>query len=233
MQACADAGLDRVNFSIFGTTSEELAAVQHSRYRNPSLATRKLLALNSSITAATMYGVKANANIVVPDHSHIERVHRLLDEYTPKLSVRLLNSLDGGQASIDAIEQALRERGAVAVARYATAGVSGCRTAYRLPDGRQVYFKQIRRVRLPQTCQGCRFNNDTDCQEGFYGVRLYLDRQGTFHVGVCIQRMDLTRPLDDFLASELPAEILQLRALDRARIAVAETTGADVCNTMN
>ena len=29
--ACADAGLDRVNFSIFGTTPNELAQVQHTR----------------------------------------------------------------------------------------------------------------------------------------------------------------------------------------------------------
>ncbi|SFK53241.1 cyclic pyranopterin phosphate synthase [Amycolatopsis sacchari] len=74
-----------------------------------------------------------------------------------------------------------------------------------------MYFKQIRRVRLPATCAGCRFNNDTDCHEGFYGVRLYRDRRGDYQVGVCIQRMDLCRPLDDFLRSGLPEEIRQLR----------------------
>jgi len=123
------------------------------------------------------------------DHSHATRVHRLLDEYSPHLTVRLLNSLDHGAASIDAIDAILAQRGAVAEARYITAGVSGARTAYRLPDRRRVFFKQIRPVRLPQTCAGCRFNNDTDCQEGFYGVRLYYDRTGRYHVGVCIQRM--------------------------------------------
>lgn len=219
LPACADAGLDRVNFSIFGTTPEELVAVQHARYRNVALAGRKLDALKAAIAAAVEYGVKASANIVVPDHSHIERVHRLLDEYAPQLTIRLLNSLDHGQVSIAAIEQALKERGAVAEARYVTAGVSGCRTAYRLPDGRRVFFKQIRPVRLPVICQGCRFNNDTDCQEGFYGVRLYRDRDGAYHVGVCIQRMDLTRPLDAFLDSELPAAILKLRATDYEQFA--------------
>lgn len=89
--------------------------------------------------------------------------------------------------------------------------MSGSRTAYRLPDGRTVLFKQIRPVRLPETCAGCRFNNDTDCQEGFYGVRLYYDRAGTYHIGLCIQRMDLCLPVDEFLRSSLRDEILALR----------------------
>ncbi|RJQ83161.1 radical SAM protein [Amycolatopsis panacis] len=218
MAACAEAGLDRVNFSVFGTTPAELAAVQHTRYRNPVRAARKLDALRAAIAAAVEHGITASANVVVPDASHIDRVHRLLDEYAPQLSVRLLNSLDEGQTSIDAIEQVLAARGAVAEARYVTAGVSGCRTAYRLPEGRRVYFKQIRPVRLPETCAGCRFNNGTDCQEGFYGVRLYRDQQGRYQVGICIQRMDLCRPLDAFLASSLPAEIRRFRALDHARL---------------
>ena len=219
MAACAAAGLEKVNFSIFGTTPTELAAVQHARYGNPVRAARKLDALKAAVHAAVVHGVQVSANVVVPDHSHIERVHRLLDEYAPQLSVRLLNSLDHGQASIDAIEQALKERQAVAEARYVTAGVSGCRTAYRLPDGRRVYFKEIRRVRLPVICDGCRFNNDTDCHEGFYGVRLYRDRSGRYQVGVCIQRMDLCRPLDDFLASGLPDEIRRFRQADYERLA--------------
>jgi cyclic pyranopterin phosphate synthase len=218
LEPCAEAGLARVNFSIFGTTPKELAAVQHDRYRDPKRAARKLDALKASINAALAAGIGVNANIVVPDHSHIARVHRLLDEYSPRLSVRLLNSLDQGEASIQAIEEALAQRGAVPERQYVTAGVSGSRTSYRLPDGRRVFFKQIRRVRLPQTCAGCQFNNATDCEEGFYGVRLYRDRDGRYQVGVCIQRMDLCRPLDEFLNSGLPAEILRLRQLDFARL---------------
>ncbi|WP_067905074.1 radical SAM protein [Nocardia vaccinii] len=215
---CAAAGLDRVNFSIFGTTAAELAEVQHARYRNAILAERKLDALGRSITACEGYGVGASANIVVPDDTHAMRVHRLLDEYSPHLTVRLLNSLDRGAVSIDAIERILTERGAVAEAHYLTAGVSGARTAYRLPDGRRVYFKQIRPVRLPGTCSGCRFNNGTDCEEGFYGVRLYYDRTGTFQVGVCIQRMDLCLPLTEFLTSPLRDEILALRNTEYHRL---------------
>ncbi|MBY8855820.1 radical SAM protein [Nocardia sp. CA2R105] len=208
---CAAAGLDRVNFSIFGTTAAELAEVQHARYSNPALAQRKIDALKRSIAACEATEVKASANIVVPDHSHAPRVHRLLDEYSPHLTVRLLNSLDRGATSIDAIERILAGRGAVAEARHITAGVSGARTIYRLPDGRRIHFKQIRPVRLPSTCAGCRFNNGTDCEEGFYGVRLYYDRTAGFQVGVCIQRMDLCMPLSDFLTSPLRREILTLR----------------------
>ncbi len=222
MAACAAAGLEKVNFSIFGTTPGELAAVQHARYGKPARAARKLGALKAAIRAAVEHGVSVNANIVVPDRRHIERVHRLLNEYAPQISVRLLNSLDHGEASIAAIEQALSERGAVAEAHYLTAGASGSRTAYRLPDGRRVHFKQIRRIRLPDTCTGCRFNNDTACQEGFYGVRLYRDLTGHYQVGVCIQRMDLARPLDDFLTSSLPGEIRRLRAEDHTRL-IAES----------
>lgn len=218
MVTCAAAGLEKVNFSVFGTTPAELAAVQHARYGNPIRAARKLDALQASIGAAVAQGIKVCANVVVPDHRHIPRVHRLLDEYAPQLTVRLLNSLDHGQASLDAITQVLAERGAVPEAHHVTAGVSGSRTAYRLQDGRRLYVKEIRRVRLPVTCAGCRFNNDTDCEEGFYGVRLYRDRRGTYQVGVCIQRMDLCQPLDKFLASSLPNEIRRFRQTDYRRL---------------
>lgn len=209
--ACADAGLDRVNFSIFGTTAEELSQVQHVKYQNRGRAERKIQALKKSVQTALKNGIKASANIVVPDYSHAPRVRRLLEEYSSDLSVRLLNSLDDGQNSIDAIFQILTELEAVPIARYVTAGVSGSRTAYRLPSGRIIYFKQIRPVRLPVICSGCRFNNDQDCQEGFYGVRLYKDRAGGYQVGVCIQRMDLCMPIDEFISSDLRDEILKFR----------------------
>lgn len=201
-----------------GTTAAELAEVQHARYRDPDRAQRKIDALKRSIAECETHGIKASANIVVLDHSHAPRVHRLLDEYSPYLSVRLLNSLDHGPVSVEAIERILAERGAVAEAHYITAGVSGARTAYRLPDGRRVFFKQIRPVRLPDTCAGCRFNNDTDCQEGFYGVRLYYDRTGRYQVGVCIQRMDLCMPLEEFVTSPKRAEILALRDAEYQRL---------------
>ncbi|MFD6949575.1 molybdenum cofactor biosynthesis enzyme [Nocardiopsis sp. TSRI0078] len=220
--ACAEAGLDRVNFSVFGTTPEELAQVQHARFRDPAKAATKIKALHASIQACVDHGVRASANIVVLDHAHIDRVHRLLDTYAPELSVRLLNSLDHGQVSIDAIHELLAQRGAVAEAHHLTAGASGARTAYRIDDGRRrIHVKWIRPVRLPTTCQGCRFNNDTDCQEGFYGMRLYRDRHGRYLVGVCLQRMDLCQPIEDFLNTPVKDEILRFRRTDRGRLEAA------------
>jgi cyclic pyranopterin phosphate synthase len=224
---CAEAGLGRVNFSVFGTTHEELAQVQHTRFRDPAKAATKIRALHASIQACVDHGVRASANIVVLDHTHTDRVHRLLDTYAPELSVRLLNSLDHGQTSIDAIHQVLAQRGVVAEAHHLTAGVSGARTAYRIDGGRRrIHVKWIRPVRLPTTCQGCRFNNDTDCQEGFYGLRLYRDRHGRHLVGVCLQRMDLCQPIEDFLRSPVKDEILRLRRTDRDRLEAAHRTPA-------
>jgi len=217
--ACADAGLDRINFSIFGTTPGELAQVQHPRFRDPAKAAAKIEALHASIQACVDHGIRASANIVVLDHTHTDRVHRILDTYAPELSVRLLNSLDHGQASIDAIGGVLAERGAVAEAHHLTAGASGARTAYRIDGGRRrIHVKWIRPVRLPATCQGCRFNNDTDCQEGFYGLRLYRDRHGRYLVGACLQRMDLCQPIEDFLNSPISTEILRFRQDDHDRL---------------
>lgn len=219
LPACAEAGLDRVNFSVFGTTPAELAEVQHTRYRNTARAVGKIDALRESIAACEDHGIAASANLVVLDEAHIDRVHRVLDEYSPMLSVRLLNSLDHGQASLQAIDRILTDRGAVAEAHYVTAGVSGARTAYRLGDGRRIFVKRIRPVRLPDTCAGCRFNNSTDCQEGYYGLRLYRATDGRWMVGVCLQRMDLCQPLEEFLHSSLATEITTFREDEYARLA--------------
>jgi cyclic pyranopterin phosphate synthase len=49
---CAEAGLDRINFSIFGTTPEELTQVQDARFANIGRAERKISALQESIRCA-------------------------------------------------------------------------------------------------------------------------------------------------------------------------------------
>ncbi len=49
---CAEAGLDRINLSVFGTTPDELAAVQAPRLASPRLAARKLDALTDTIETA-------------------------------------------------------------------------------------------------------------------------------------------------------------------------------------
>ncbi len=227
LPGCAAAGVDRINFSIFGTTAEELAQVQDVRFANVRLAKRKIEALRASMRVAVELGIKASANIVVPGYDHASRVSRLLSEYSQEVSVRLLNSLDDGQKSIDAINKILDDLDATPVARHVTAGVSGSRMAYQLPSGRIIWFKQIRSVRLPETCSTCSFNNDTDCQEGFYGVRLYRDAAGGFQVGVCIQRMDLCMPVDEFVVSELCQEVRSLREAEYRQLTAAHLTEGD------
>jgi GTP 3',8-cyclase len=208
---CVAAGLEKVNFSVFGTTAQELAQVQHARFRDVDRASRKLAALYLSMQTALAREIAVSANIVVPTKGHVRRARRLFAEYGDRVSVRLLNSLDDGRASLDAIAAVLAQLGAEPVARHLTAGVSGCRTTYRVPDGRTIDVKEIRRVRLPETCVGCRFNNPRDCHEGFYGVRLYRDRAGGYQVGVCIQRMDLCMPVEEFAASAVRDEIIRFR----------------------
>ncbi|MEV2215399.1 hypothetical protein AB0H86_28885 [Streptomyces sp. NPDC050997] len=125
-----------------------------------------------------------------------------------------MTSLDEGDASLDAVDLLLDELGARPQEIRLIAGTSGFRIAYRLPSGRQLVVKHIRALRLPETCAGCRFNNGADCQEGYYGVRLYRDPDGAFHVGVCIQRMDLCLPVEEFVGSEACAEIRKTREQD-------------------
>ncbi|WP_345025832.1 hypothetical protein [Streptomyces sedi] len=167
--------------------------------------------MDESVRVALGLGLNARANIVIPDRTHVGRVHRLLNRYSTRLSVRVLSSLADGDASLDAIDELLVELDAVPHEVHLIAGTSGFRVSYRLPNGRILMVKHLRPLRLPETCAGCRFNNDTDCQEGYYGVRLYRDTTGTLQVGVCIQRMDLCLPVDEFLNSGLPEEIRKLR----------------------
>lgn len=177
---CAAAGLDRINLSVFGTTPEELAAVQAPRLASSKLAERKLAALDATIEAAAGHGLKASANIVVPDVSHVDRVLRTMERHGRSVVVRMLVSLEDDGSSLTAMQAVVDHLGAVPVQRIVTAGGSDQRTRYRLPDGRSLYAESIGPVRLPVTCAGCRFNNPEDCQEGYYGLTaLHRTRPGT------------------------------------------------------
>jgi cyclic pyranopterin phosphate synthase len=218
LKECAEAGLDRINVSVFGTTAEELAAVEGRRYASTKLAERKLRALHETIEAGLRHGVKVSANVVIPDESHIPRVLRIIEEYGRDVVVRMLVNLEDDGTSLNATRALLTHLGAVPVRHIVTAGASDQRTRYRLPDGRRVFTKTIRPVRLPETCSGCRFNNDRDCQEGYYGVRMYRAESGPFMVGVCIQRMDLTAPIGQFVMSRLCREVQTFRDDEYARL---------------
>lgn len=209
---CAEAGLSKINFSIFGTTPEELAEVQHPRFRSISLATAKINALDRSIRTALEHGVKVDANIVMSDPTHEQRVRRVIDRYAGSgVSVRILDDLDLGDVSYRAIYEMLAGMGATPEELHVEAGSSNARVKYMLPDGKELYFKQIRRTTLPETCSDCSLNTPDDCKEGYYGIRLYVDQSRNYKVGICLQRMDLTMPVEVFVTSALSKEIVDHR----------------------
>ncbi|RKE19994.1 radical SAM protein [Streptomyces sp. TLI_171] len=218
MPDCSAAGLNRVNVSVFGTTAEELKAVQSERFKSAGLAETKIRAAVQTIRAAVSNGVKVSVNIVVPGMAHVDRVVNLIESHGQFADVRMLTSIQDGPESIAAISEVLARVGAEPVLRTFTAGTSDERTLYRALGGRAVYVKRLLPVRLPDTCASCRFNNDTDCQEGYYGVRLYLTEQGQYMVGVCIQRMDLCVPVADLAKSGIVEEVQAFKDAEVRRL---------------
>ncbi|MGW3178770.1 radical SAM protein [Kitasatospora sp. NPDC001119] len=218
MAECSAAGLGRVNVSVFGTTAAELRVVQSERFRTPGLAEAKIRAAEQTIRAAVSNGVKVSVNIVVPGMAHVGRVVNLVESYGQFADVRMLTSVQDGPESVAAISEVLARVGAEPVLRTFTAGTSDERTLYRALGSRAVYVKRLLPVRLPDTCASCRFNNDTDCEEGYYGIRLYLTDQGEYMVGVCIQRMDLCVPVAELPKSGIVEEVLAFKDAEVRRL---------------
>jgi cyclic pyranopterin phosphate synthase len=212
-QKLKDAGLSKIVFSVFGTTPEELAAIQGSRYANVEFASKKLEALERSLLAAESLDISTAINIVLPDTSHANRVKHVIDTYGTHAKIRILNSLDGGWESYNAVYSLLDELAARPNLVHLTAGASGMSTDYVLPNGQIIGFKQIRKTHLPDTCRTC-VKKDKDCEEGYYGLRMYRGTDKVDRIGVCIQRMDLTLPITDFLKSGIPEEVMKLRIDD-------------------
>ncbi|BAJ32140.1 MULTISPECIES: radical SAM protein [Kitasatospora] len=219
MPDCSAAGLDRVNVSVFGTTAEELRAVQHpGRFAAAGPAGAKVRAASQTVRAAVSHGVKASVNIVVPGPEHVDRVVNLVEAYGQFADVRMLTSLQDGARSLDAISEVLSRVGAEPVLRTFTAGTSDERTLYRALGGRAVHVKRLLPVRLPDTCASCRFDNGTDCQEGYYGIRLYLTEEEEYTVGVCIQRMDLCVPVAELPGGGIVAEVRTFKESEVRRL---------------
>ncbi|GLW53725.1 radical SAM protein [Kitasatospora phosalacinea] len=220
MPDCSAAGLDRVNVSVFGTTAEELRAVQHpGRFGSAALAGAKVRAATQTVRAAVSHGVKASVNVVVPGPAHVDRAVNLVEAYGQFADVRMLTSIQDGAESLAAISEVLARVGAEPVLRTFTAGTSDERTLYRALGGRAVHVKRLLPVRLPDTCASCRFDNGADCQEGYYGIRLYLTEQGEYTVGVCIQRMDLCVPVAELPDSGIVEEVRAFKEAEVRRLA--------------
>lgn len=207
----AKAGLKSVSISIFGSTPEEYAATQPTRF-NSKWAANKLRLSQMAIAVALENGIRVNSNCVMSGASHADRIARLIDRSRKEgFNLRILNELGNGDESIAAIYNFLADLGATPIRRKLTAGASGAVTYFQLPDGLVVGFKQIRKARLPAACKGCDLDAGGKCEEGYYGMRLYKKDRGPWIMGVCIQRMDLAVPTDAFYASNYPQSIMSLR----------------------
>lgn len=212
-----DTGISNVNFSIFGTTPAELAAVQAAKYQDIRIAQRKIDQLTRAIKSCTDNGITAKANIVMQGSEHAGRIGRIVEAFGDKVKIRILPDLSIGTPSIASIYEYLASRGAIAIQRNFAAGSSNLSVDYRTDDGSEIGFKQIRPTRIHE-CENCSRNNPVDCPEGFYGTRLYPDAKGGYRVGVCLLRMDLTEKLDTFLAGNLPAQIVDIRNKEYAEL---------------
>jgi cyclic pyranopterin phosphate synthase len=222
----ARAGLQSISVSIFGSTEEEYAATQPAngtRYGR-RWAQHKLSQSRLAISEAKANGIEVKANCVMSDASHEDRIKRLIKRaYNEGFSLRILNDLGNGQESIASIYNLLADLGAEPISRKVVAGVSGSVSYFRLPNGQEIGFKQIREVRLDHVCNGCHLDKENRCEEGYYGIRLYKKEnvpqgQNPYIYGVCIQRMDLAVGSDQFWNRGYPEAILNLTEEDYASL---------------
>jgi len=198
--ALAAAGLGGVNFSIFGTTPEELAQTQASVFStNLRLARLRLDKMQEAMHAAVGLDLSVKANVVISGEADIDRGLRLLEQAPDSVHVRFQADTSRREESLTAIYRLLHGLGGVPVSRTIVAGSSIDNIDYELPDSRLVTFKQTQPSRLSPACNDCTVDKAGDCHEGYYGLRLYKDGEtDKYWVGVCLQRMDLSQPLDFF-----------------------------------
>jgi len=216
----ADAGLTGINFSIFGTTPEELARTQGPVFQdNLKLATNRLAKMDEAMIAATELGVSVKANVVISGEDDIDRGMRLLENAPESARVRFQADTSDREPSLKAIYKLMRELGARPVARTVVAGCSIDNYDYETPEGRIVTFKQTRFSRLAGVCDNCPIDKAGECHEGYYGIRFYKDAEDSFWLSPCIQKMDTAQRLDDFLADDgLGQTVSNYRERDYARL---------------
>jgi cyclic pyranopterin phosphate synthase len=216
----SQAGLTGINFSIFGTTPEELAYTQGPVFRNNlKLAEQRLNKMNEAMIAACDLGINVKANVVISSDADIDRGLRLLDQAPEQVKVRFQADTSNREPSKAAIYKLLSQLEGHPVQRNMVAGCSIDNYDYQLRDGRIATFKQTRFSRLPILCADCPIDKNGECHEGYYGVRMYKDDTDTYWLSPCIQRMGDSQPLDTFLSIEgLGGVIKSYRQNDFARL---------------
>ena len=201
LQQLTDAGLKGINFSIFGTTPQELAATQAPIFRdNLKLAEARMTKMSEALAYACELGLSVKANIVITGEHDIERGLRLLKQAPSEVKVRFQADTSNRNPSLLAIYGLMEHLNAKPISREIVAGCSIDNYDYELPSGRPVTFKQARFSRLPEACDNCPIDKAGECHEGFYGIRLYKDAADDYWLSSCIQKMDTAQKLDEFLS---------------------------------
>ena len=126
-----------------------------------------------NIIEAKKQGADVKINSVICNENDILNTSDILNwAQENNIPFRLLNDLGNGMTSVNAIRKFIQDTGAEEVFRKVHIGSSSCSTVYRLPDGYEFAFKQIRDFKLESICQKCPRLEDGSCDEQFYGVRL-------------------------------------------------------------
>ncbi len=220
-----EAGLRHFNFSIHSFDPERFREQQTGRgasrlvqtgdmvrKKAPSAtwATSQIEREKSMILAARDLGATVKINTVVSSAADQRNAKEVLDwAREHRIPLRLLNDLGNGQTSLDAIREFIRRVEAQDVLRKVTIGRSSCSTVYRLPDGYEFVFKQIRDQRIASMCRECPRNANGTCEEQFYGIRLQKNIRGEFRVRLCLQETNRQTDMtwQEFLRSPQLKEI--------------------------
>ena len=228
-----EAGLSTLNFSVHSLQPEIFLQMQGGRgalwqdkilgqkkqvkesKRDVAWAQEQIDRQQAMIVKALEMGfdVKMNTVLSTGSEADLANVREIFDwakEYS--IPMRLLNDLGNGLESIMAIRTFIESLGADEVMRKVTIGSSSCSTVYRLADGYQFAFKQIRDNKLESMCRDCKIGKEGRCEEQFYGIRLQQGKDKKYYVILCIQEKNRKTQMtvEDFLKSQQLKEIKSL-----------------------
>ncbi|MFZ6015475.1 MAG: radical SAM protein [Patescibacteria group bacterium] len=217
------AGLRSFNFSVHSVDPQEFLSTQEGRGVSRKGGKRRLPTLSwahaqveqelKSVLRAKEIGAAVKINTVVSTAEDAGRVSKIIEwAREHQIPLRLLNDLGNGMESILAIRKILKDMGAVEVLRKANPGSSSCSTIYRLPNGYEIGFKQIRDLKLASMCSQCPRATDGTCEEQFYGIRLERRPDRKYQVRLCLQEENeqTTMDVEEFLHSDALQEIQSL-----------------------
>lgn len=207
-----NAGINAINFSVLGLTEDDFKRTQNNCKSN-LFYQNKIKQLHDSVDVAIAGGIKVGVNLVISDFSSIDKAIDLIKYYKNSLRIKLLSDLSNVKESELAINELLLRVGAVPKEHRITAGISDERFVYETRSGIIITNKKLRRITLKKTCLDCPFS-ETECIEGFYGPRVYIDTENNYFIGFCIMRMDHLMPYKEFFSSQICDDILSLRNED-------------------